>query len=157
MEKKLQLTDLVGEWSGLNRLWVFPGDPVRESNTNASVVLAARGALVSITYNWNYEGKPQEGILLVRTDPDPEDAVVVWFDSWHTGNQFMLFQRGEEQEGLLSVRGSYSAPPGPDWGWRIVLDSGNRDTFHILMYNITPDGEEALAVEARYTRIAPTQ
>ncbi len=157
MNERAKLTELVGRWSGVNRLWVMPGDPVRESETSASVAVAARGALASITYTWAYEGKPQEGVLMVRTESDPDDVGVVWVDSWHTGNKFMLFRNEGGKEGLVEVRGTYAAPPGPDWGWRIVLGADSADEFRIVMYNITPDGQETLAVEARYTRVEADQ
>lgn len=153
MNETAKLTEFVGQWSGMNRLWVFPGDPVRESETNASIVFAARGTLALITYTWAYEGKAQEGVLMMRTDPNPEDVQVMWVDSWHTSNKFMQFHSQEDKEGLVAVHGTYAAPPGPDWGWRIVLKSDNTNEFHIVMYNITPDGQEALAVDARYKRV----
>ena len=154
MEERVQLTDLVGTWSGLNRLWLMPGDPVRESETRASVTSAAHGAVVSLTYSWDYEGQPQEGVLMLRNHPAAAKVEVVWLDSWHTGNEFMLFAGDADHEGLVAVRGSYAAPPGPDWGWRIVLDADDADALQILMCNITPEGEEALAVDARYIRVA---
>jgi hypothetical protein len=53
---------------------------------------------------------------------------------------------------MLSVRGSYAAPPGPDWGWRIEITPDGR-TLRIVMFNIWPDGSrEDLAAEASYTR-----
>jgi len=157
VNERVRLTELAGQWSGVNRLWVYPGDPVRESETGASVVFAARGALALITYTWAYEGEPQEGVLMVQTKADPTDVEVVWVDSWHTGSKFMLFHGEDDKEGLVAVRGTYAAPPGPDWGWRIVLGADSADEIHILMYNITPDGQEALAVEARYDRAEAAQ
>ncbi len=149
-----KLGGIAGQWSGTNQLWVMPGDPVRESETSATVAFTARGSIAVISYTWDYEGEPQEGTLMVRSgEATPDDVEVVWVDSWHTAKKFMLFKSDSEHEGLVAVRGSYAAPPGPDWGWRIVLDADSANEFHILMYNITPDGQEALAVEARYARV----
>lgn len=53
---------------------------------------------------------------------------------------------------IVDARGTYAAPPGPDWGWRIVIEPESRDGFRMLMFNITPNGEEALAVQATYSR-----
>ena len=89
---------------------------------------------------------------MVRTETGADDVEVVWVDSWHTSSKFMLFRGEDDKEGLVAVHGTYSAPPGPDWGWRIVLGADSANEVHILMYNITPDGQEALAVEARYVR-----
>ena len=57
-----------------------------------------------------------------------------------------------EMDGSISVRGTYAAPPGPDWGWRIVLGPHDGAALHLQMYNISPDGTEEVAVHAEYTR-----
>jgi hypothetical protein len=53
---------------------------------------------------------------------------------------------------MVVVRGSYPAPTGPDWGWRIELDLRLADQLQMRMVNITPDGQEMLAVQAVYAR-----
>jgi hypothetical protein len=53
-----------------------------------------------------------------------------------------------------SVRGTYAAPPGPDWGWRIDV-TPDGDKLRIEMHNVWPEeqgGKEELAVEAVYGR-----
>jgi len=55
-------------------------------------------------------------------------------------------------DGVITLVGSYEAPPGPDWGWRTVIEPVTDDSFKLLMYNITPEGEETIAVENRYSR-----
>ena len=61
----------------------------------------------------------------------------------------MPFETEAEGKNALSLLGSYAAPPGPDWGWRIVLEPLS-ETLQIRMDNITPDGEDLPAVEATY-------
>ena len=51
----------------------------------------------------------------------------------------------------LAVKGTYAAPPGPDWGWRIEI-TPDEGTLRVVMFNIWPEGKEALAVETVYTR-----
>jgi hypothetical protein len=91
---------------------------------------------------------------MVRIASEPSDVDVVWVDSWHMGSKFMLCRGEEASEGNISALGSYAAPPGPDWGWRIVLSASTTDEVRILMYNITPEGQEALAVDSKYSRVA---
>jgi hypothetical protein len=50
------------------------------------------------------------------------------------------------------VRGSYAAPPGPDWGWRITLAATATSEIEISMFNIDPNGKEELAVRATYKK-----
>ena len=58
----------------------------------------------------------------------------------------------------LAVQGSYAAPPGPDWGWRIEITPEPAGALRIKMYNIWPGGaQEALAAEATYTRSVEPQ
>ena len=63
------------------------------------------------------------------------------------------FRHDPEHEGLVSVHGTYGAGEGPDWGWRITVEADGPDAFVMRMFNITPDGEEAPAVEATFTRV----
>jgi hypothetical protein len=44
-------------------------------------------------------------------------------------------------------------PPGPPWGWRTEIAQPEPDRLVITHYNITPDGQEAMAIETDYRRI----
>jgi len=146
------LRDLAGEWAGENRLWLCTEEPARHSQATASVALAAQGRFATIRYTWAEEGQPQDGLLLLGMDPRRETWEAAWIDSWHMGDKIMLCRGAADAGGAISVRGAYAAPPGPDWGWRIEIHAEAADRFEMIMYNISPEGEEALAVEARYTR-----
>jgi|SRR5690606_18322645 len=157
MQIRTHLDQFVGEWTGSNDLHMEPGSPVRSSSTTATVALVANGSAIAMTYSWDFEGKPHEGILVVINKPDLGDPDMVWIDSFHTGGRFQVFKGVEPSEGVdaggaMAALGSYPAPTGPDWGWRIVVSADSPDVLHVTMYNITPDGEEQLAVDSRYRR-----
>ena len=109
---------------------------------------------VRVDYTWSYQGKPQQGSILFSTDDATGAVTARWTDTWHTGNQPMVCSGRKTGGPTLSVRGSYAAPPGPDWGWRIdVTPDGDR--LRIVMHNVWPQelgGEEELAAEALYQR-----
>lgn len=149
-----RLGEFAGRWTGHNQLWLEPGTPAHECSTRASIALEAQGACVSLRYTWEEGGAPQEGLLLVRNALEVGAEDMVWVDSFHTGGQFMRFPGEADDAGRISALGSYSVPPGPQWGWRIVLGSDAADGLHVLMYNIAPDGTVYPAVEARYARRA---
>jgi hypothetical protein len=105
-------------------------------------------ASVTLHYTWSYQGAPQEGTLrVVGTSQNQFKAS--WTDTWHMGEETMGCS-GAAHDAGLSLLGSYAAPPGPDWYWRIVIQVGS--LIEITMYNISPEGQEDLAVEAVYRR-----
>lgn len=143
---------LIGDWSGTNRLWLDPEKSARESETTASVTPAAQGRFLVFRYTWADEGKPQDGELLVSLDVKREALTAAWIDSWHMGDRFMAMTGEASENGGIVVQGSYEAPPGPDWGWRIEIHPQGDDGFELLMVNIWPEGREDRAVQAVYTR-----
>lgn len=147
-----QLKALKGEWSGTKHLWLMPGDPVRESAATGRVELAAGERLISLHYTWSWEGTPQDGLLVVRLADDSQAVDAVWLDSWHMSDRFMLCRYQATDDASVSVLGTYAAPSGPDWSWRITLVSERADEFQLLMDNITPDGAEMRAVEIDFHR-----
>ena len=140
-----------GRWTGLNRLSDPSQNVLDESQSTATVTPLLGGAFIRMDYTWAYQDAPQEGSLLIGYDSGAEEVTAHWIDTWHMGERAMLLSGTPEDDGSIAVRGSYAAPPGPDWGWRIVLQPENDSALHLLMYNITPDGAEALAVETDYT------
>ena len=144
------MSSLLGNWAGLNHLWLTPAESARLSDTTATITFTAQGKFLSIRYTWAYEGQPQDGLLLVGREAQQNLFKSVWIDSWHTQDSFMLCQGSLDSQGSLSLLGSYPAPPGPDWGWRIVIGPGDSNSLLITMLNISPDGMEHRAVEALY-------
>jgi len=58
-----------------------------------------------------------------------------------------------ENNGVISVRGTYEATKKEEWTWRILLDPTGARSFKIAMYNVSPDAKEELAVEIVFRRI----
>lgn len=143
---------LEGSWVGNKRVWVEPEAPVRESESTAVVTLVAQGKFLEIRYTWSEGGRSQDGLLLARLE-EPAGAIDAgWIDSWHQSQEIMRCRGEVSPEGVLSVSGHYAAPPGPDWGWRIELIPAAPGGWELKMFNITPEGQEALGVQASFTR-----
>lgn len=146
------LLELAGSWTGHNQV-LLPGEPPHESPTTASLTPIVAGKFVQLAYTWAYDGVPQEGVLIVGHETANDVVTTVWIDSWHMGNTFMLCQGQINAAGAIDVRGTYTVESGPDWGWRIVITPSS-NAVRIQMYNVAPEGEEFLGVEASYTRTA---
>ncbi|MFL5342747.1 MAG: DUF1579 family protein [Gemmataceae bacterium] len=147
------LAALGGEWCGTNTLQ----DPhTHRPDPSPSVVAVSPvlgGRFVRLDYTWMYQNRPQEGSLLIGFDRNSGAVSAHWIDSWHMDHAAMTCT-GTVSGNVISVRGTYAAPPGPDWGWRIDL-SVEPAKLRLTMFNISPadlGGGEALAVEAVYRR-----
>ena len=148
------LEKLVGKWRGINRLhttWI-PENPVRETVSIATVELTARGRFLKIEYDWTFEEAVQEGLLLIGDEKDTDSIKAFWIDSWHLSDKFMVSEGFRETNGSISLKGFYAVPDHPDWGWRTVIEPEHDKVFKIIMYNVSPEGEEALAVEMELKR-----
>lgn len=144
------LFGLEGQWEGTYKLWFEPTEPHTQSATSAGIKKGVRGTCVKIAYDWVYEEKPQEGVIICAFNPNRELVRAAWFDSFHMANDFLDCE-GFEKDGKIHVFGSYAAPVGPPWRWRTTLEDDD-GRFRMEMFNIHPDGTEEKAVEAVYSR-----
>lgn len=147
-----ELLKCAGEWRGTNRLYLSPDCPADESASRVTVTPLLGGRLVRVAQWWSREGAEQEGSLLIGHDPKTGIATGHWIDTFHMGRKVMACTGSVGEDGAVDLRGSYAAPPGPDWGWRITIGRGAEGGLEIVMYNIDPEGNEALAVRATHER-----
>ena len=146
------LTNLLGSWSGRNTLYVpWLNPPESKSEAAAHVASVVKGKFVTIAYTWADHGEPHEGLLLIGQHPKQGDVTASWTDSWHQGGSVLQLTGDVGADGSVTLRANYPAPPDPDWGWRIVI-SAQPSGFDVVMTNITPQGEETVAVETHYER-----
>ena len=147
-----KLIACAGNWRGSNRLQDPLTNAPEDSPATASVTALLDGRFVRLDYTWGYQGKSQEGSLLIGYEPKTGMASAYWIDTWHMGRQVMAAEGSISQSGEISVLGSFAVPPGPDWGWRTVITPDDGQELQITMFNISPEGLEELAVEASYSR-----
>ncbi|MEZ5399768.1 MAG: DUF1579 family protein [Bryobacteraceae bacterium] len=139
-----------GRWAGKSRLYLEgAAGPHSESDSTLEVAAGVNPTAREIRYGWSHEGQPQRGVLLIAAHPKDHSVTAAWLDSWHQGVSVM-FSSGEAAAHGFSVRGSYAVPGHPDWFWRIAIEAAP-DRLRLTMYNISPDGEEHLAVSADYS------
>jgi hypothetical protein len=139
-----------GQWNGKSTLQDPHNNIADECASTLTITPILKGTFVRIDYTWSYQGATQEGIILVGFEKQANAVTAHWADTWHMSDKAMTLRGGVDADGTISVLGSYAAPPGPDWGWRIVLSPG--ESFRMTMYNIWPEGKDELAVTAVYTR-----
>ena len=142
---------VTGDWTGTKSLYLSPPpEPPASSRCTLAASLVAGGSFVQFNYTWSYDGADQTGVLLFGYDEE-NAASAAWVDSFHMSSRIM-YCTGTAADGAVSVRGSYAAPPGPDWGWSMTIKAAPTTELQLVMHNISPEGEEYLAVEAKFTR-----
>lgn len=142
---------LIGQWRGTKQLFLEPPPAAAAASpSELSVAAVAGGNFFEFTYDWAYEGEEQTGVLLFGFD-EQNAASGAWVDSFHMSSKIFVCT-GAAQDHSAKLRGSYEAPPGPDWGWSIAIRSVSTDELQVVMHNISPEGEEELAVQIDYSR-----
>ena len=112
----------------------------------------AGGRFAGLRYTWSYPAgdAAQDGFILLGENDG--GVFGTWIDSWHNGrNQMQLQADPEDASEAPLLRGSFAAPPGPDWGWTLAVHAGDR-SMRIVMEVVTPEGRAAPAVDALFQR-----
>ena len=135
-----KLAECAGGWTGTNRLSDPSMNVSDDSPSTAALTPLLGGKFIRLDYTWAYEGAAQEGSLLIGYESAPAIVTAHWVDTWHMGEAVMSCKGTAEEDGSVVVLGSYAAPPGPDWGWRIVLQPVDGRTLRLVMYNHSPWG-----------------
>jgi hypothetical protein len=136
------LAACAGAWRGTNTLHDPSAGKPEESPSDLTVTPVLGGKFIRLDYTWAYQGEAQEGSLLLGFDAKADEVSGHWIDTWHMGKTAMACLGSTPVGGTLSVQGSYAAPPGPNWGWRIEITPDDGRTLRIVHFNIDPDGKE---------------
>jgi hypothetical protein len=147
------LARLVGGWTGTSKLWLEPDVLTDESPVQGSIQLVLDGRFALYLYQGSVEGEPQQGIFTFGYNTLSDQYEASWMDSWHN-NTSIMFCVGSAKENGFSVLGGFpDLNGGPDWGWRTEVELVDADHLLITAYNISPEGDETKATEARLTRV----
>lgn len=146
------LAAMEGGFTGSARLRFEPDVLHGQEPVTGTVELLHGGRFAQHRYATPIDGTDHTGQALIGCELDRDLWQVAWIDSFHTGTAMVVLEGPAGTDlATIGVLGRYHVPNTEPWGWRTTFEPGE-DALVVCHFNVSPRGEESLAVRFDYAR-----
>lgn len=146
------LGNMVGDWTYSIKSWMAPDQPPMESTGTMHAEWILGGRYVSSVWKGAFMDMEFEGHGLDGYDNISKQYVSSWVDNMGTG---IMQSAGtcDQAKNACTLMGTTMDPEtGKEMKVKSVSEMKDKNTFHLEMYGIAPDGKEMKMMELTGTR-----
>ena len=152
-DKKSFFKKIAGNWEGIATTYFKPDELADTSPIKGNIKEILNGLFLLHEYEGTLMKNKMLGLAIYGYNENKNQFEIAWVDTQHMGSGIM-FSTGKNTDNVFSVLGQYTGQDESEvWGWRTSLKLKGPDNLTIQHFNITPDDQEYLGVEIKYTRV----
>jgi hypothetical protein len=143
------LTDTVGTWTAVSKMYMDPTKPPMESQGTEEVTALLGGRFIQMHLTSTMMGKPFEGYGIEGYDNASKKWQMTWMDNWGT---MIIHAEGTGDAKSRTFTGEETEPDGKKRPFRWVIKVVDAKKHTMEMYGPGMDGKEMKMMEVTYTK-----
>lgn len=144
-----ELDWMVGEWDAKMRWEASEMGPAGQSTGTETVKEGPGGQSHLSSFEGQMEGRPFEGHGVTSYDPQEDEYITAWTDSYMPG---VMVMEGKKRGDRIVFEGDAVGPDGKEIDYRSTISDMSPDSYRMTMERKTDDGQWEKSFTIDYTK-----